>query len=412
MLGRYKKISLVYKMMGGMILGIIFGIALGERMEAVEILGTLFLNLLKMACVPLIFFNLVSGIASLDGPEAFGRIGIKTLVYFSFTTVVAAVIGVADALILKPGVGLVLSEKFEGDIVEAPGILETLIDMVPSNIFKALTDARLDQVVVFSVFVGIASLLLFKEDKDKLMGAFNAFAHLFNKVVAIVMGYAPFGIFALIGSTVGKYGSAMFGPALKYIVVIAIGMGAHFCIYLIILFVTTRKKPADFLKKSIPLITTACSTSSTVASVPINMECADSLGCSREIYSFTIPFGSQMNKDGNAIMLTVSLVFAAQAAGVVLGAGDLTKAVLIALMLTTGAGGIPGGGLVTIAIMIDAFSMPSEAVAVISGVFFLIDMLNTTVNCFGSLVGTYIVDISERSRRKKMPELVNDIKNR
>lgn len=402
MLRHYKRIPLVYKMMGGMIFGIIFGIMFGQRMKAVEIFGTLFLNLLKMACVPLIFFNLVSGISSLDGPEAFGRIGIKSLVYFSFTTVIAAVVGVVDALFFKPGIGLVLSEKFEGNIVEAPGILATLIDMVPSNVFKALTDARLDQVVVFSVFVGIATLLLTKEDKDKLLGTFNAFAHLFNKVVAIVMGYAPLGIFALIGSTVGKYGSAMFGPALKYIIVIALGMGTHFCFYLIILFAMTKKTPLDFLKKSIPLVTTACSTSSTVASVPVNMECADSLGCSREIYSFTIPFGSQMNKDGNAIMLTVSLLFAAQAAGVAFGVGDLTKAVLIALMLTTGAGGIPGGGLVTIAIMIDAFSMPSEAVAVISGVFFLIDMLNTTVNCFGSLVGTYIVDISERKRQKRM----------
>ena len=220
-------------------------------------------------------------------------------------------------------------------------------------------------------------------------------------MVAIVMGYAPIGVLALIGSTVGKYGTAMFGPAMKYIVAVAVCMLAHFCIYFIILFVMTGKTPFDFLKKTFALIATTCSTSSSVASVPVNMECAESLGCSQAIYGFTIPLGSQMNKDGQAIMLTISLLFAAQAAGVSFGFSELVKAILIALLLTTGSGGIPGGGLVTIAIIIDTFAMPTEAVAIISGVFFIIDLLNTTMNCYGDLVGTYIVDYSEKKRKAK-----------
>ena len=183
----YNRIPLVYKLMCGMILGVICGIIFGEKMKSVEIFGTLFLNLLKMACVPLIFFNLVSGISSLDGPEVFGRIGVKSLVYYSLTTIVAAVIGVGGGLLLRPGSGLVLSEAYEGEIAAVPGMLDTLVGMVPSNIFSALSNTNLDQVVVFSVFAGIA-VLMNKEDKDMLFKAFNAFARLFNKMVAIVMG--------------------------------------------------------------------------------------------------------------------------------------------------------------------------------------------------------------------------------
>lgn len=397
----YRRISLVYKLMGGMILGIVFGIIFGEKMQCVEIFGTLFLNLLKMACVPLIFFNLVSGISSLDGPEVFGRIGIKSLIYYGITTIFAAVVGVGGALLFKPGLGLTLTESYAGEIAEVPALLDTLVGMVPSNIFSALANTKLDQVVVFSVFAGIAVLMMEKSDKDMLFHAFNAFARLFNKMVAIVMGYAPIGVFALISATVGKYGPSMFGPALKYVVAVAICMFIHFCIYFVILFVTTGKTPFGFLKKTFPLIATTCSTASSVASVPVNMECAESLGCKQGIYSFTIPLGSQMNKDGQAIMLTISLLFAAQAAGITFGASELIKAILIALLLTTGSGGIPGGGLVTIAIIIDTFGMPTEAVAIISGVFFIIDLLNTTMNCYGDLVGTYIVDYTEKKREKR-----------
>ena len=136
------------------------------------------------------------------------------------------------------------------------------------------------------------------------------------------------------------------------------------------------------------------------------MECAKNLGCSHSVYSFTIPLGSQVNKDGQAIMLTISLLFAAQAVGVTFGFSELVKAILIALLLTTGSGGIPGGGLVTIAIIIDTFAMPTEAVAIISGVFFIVDLLNTTMNCYGDLVGTYIVDYSEKKRAAKRGEAI------
>ena len=402
MLKKYKEIPLLHRLMLGMVLGIIIGTILGPNAKKIEIFGTLFLNLLKMASIPLIMVNLISGISSLDDPQMLGRIGIKIFVYYLLTTIVAAMLGIAGGMLLKPGVGLVLSEAYEGNIGEVPNILDTLIGMVPSNIFKALSEGSLDKIVVFSAFAGVAVLMCKGEDKKRLSATFNSLANMFNKLVGIVMGYAPIGVCALISNVVGQYGKSMFGPALKYIVAISICFAIHWVFYFVVLFVTTGEKPLPVIKASLKLIATTCSTSSSLAAVPVNMEASEELSVSKSMYAFTIPLGSQMNKDGNAIMLTLSLIFAAQAAGISLSIPTIINATIIALLLMTGAGGIPGGALVTIAIIIDAFALPVDVVAIISGVFFLLDLLNTTLNCYGDLIGTVIVDRSEKRRKSRM----------
>ena len=161
-------------------------------------------------------------------------------------------------------------------------------------------------------------------------------------------------------------------------------------------------KPLAFLKKASPLMVTTLSTSSSLAAVPVNMECADDLGVSRKVSGFTIPLGSQINKDGNGIMLAVTFLFAAQCVGADTSIATLLRVILISLILTTGAGGVPGGGIVTIAIIVDAFGLPLEVVALVSGIFTLIDVVFTTMNCVGDLVGTVIVDHSEKKREKKL----------
>ena len=398
----YKKIPLLQKLLFAMIFGVVAGIVFGESVTKIEIIGTVFLKMLKMACIPLIMVNLISGIASLDDPAIFGRVGVKILIYFTITTVVAATIGVMGGQIFRPGVGLVLSEAYTGNLTEVPSLVDTIVGMIPENIFAALSKGSLDQVVVFSAFCGVAVLMCKDEDRTKLAAMFNSLSNMFNRLVGIIMGVAPFGIFSLISSVVGKYGKNMAGPAFKYVAAIAVCMLIHWCFYFILMFVTTGSIPKGFIKKSLPLLATAVSTSSTMASIPINMQCAEELGCSKSIYSFVIPLGAQLNKDGHAIVLTMSLLFAAQAAGVDLSGATLVNAIIIALLLTTGSGGIPGGGLVTIAIIIDAFQMPTEAVAIISGVFFIIDTLNTSVNTYGTLIGTYVIDKLEKKRAAKL----------
>ena len=399
---KYKKVPLLRKLLVAMILGILLGIIFGEPINVIKPFGTIFLNLLKMAALPLVIVNLISGIASLDDPKSFGRIGGKIMIYYCLTTVGAIAIGLIVGFLFKPGVGFQLTGSYEGAVSEIPSIGQTIVNLIPANIFAALSDGSFDKIVVFSAFVGVAILFLPADQKQTLCTGVNALAALFNKLVGIIMGYAPIGVCALMACTVGTYGADLFGFLAKYLGASYSAALIHFCVYLILLFVFTRMKPLPFLKKASPLMVTTLSTSSSLAAVPVNMECADDLGVSRKVSGFTIPLGSQINKDGNGIMLAVTFLFAAQCVGADTSIATLLRVILISLILTTGAGGVPGGGIVTIAIIVDAFGLPLEVVALVSGIFTLIDVVFTTMNCVGDLVGTVIVDHSEKKREKKL----------
>lgn len=399
---KYKKVPLLKKLLVAMILGIILGVIFGKSITVIKPLGSIFLNLLKMAALPLVVVNLISGIASLDDPKSFGRVGGKIMIYYCFTTIGAIIAGLVVGFLFKPGVGFQLEGTYDGAIQTIPSIGDTLINLIPSNIFASLSAGSFDQIVVFSAFVGVAILFLPDEHRIPLTKSVNSLAALCNKMVGIIMGYAPIGICVLMACTVGTYGKDLFGFLAKYLGASYSAAIFHVIVYMIILFVFTKTNPFYFLKKASPLMVTTLSTSSSLACVPVNLECADSLDVPRSISGFTIPLGSQINKDGNGIMLAVTFLFAAQCAGADTSIGTLLRVILISLILTTGAGGVPGGGIVSIAIVVDAFGLPLEVVALVSGIFTLIDMVFTTMNCLGDLVGTVVVANSEKKRAERV----------
>lgn len=393
---KYKKTSLLVKLLCAMIVGAILGIIFGEKITVIKPLGTIFLNLLKMAALPLIVVNLIAGISALDDPKNFGRIGGKIMLYYFFTTAIAICMGLLVGNIFKPGVGFELSGEYTGAVSEIPSLGQTIVNLIPSNIFAALTNGTFDQIVVFSAFVGVAILFMPKEQREPLAKGVSLLAALFNRLVGIIMGYAPIGICALIACTVGTYGAQLFGFLAKYLGASYSAVVLHICVYCILLTVLTGMNPFKFLKKASPLIVTALGTSSSLACVPVNLQCADDLEVPRSVSSFTLPLGSQINKDGNGIMLAITFLFAAQCVGAPLSIGVLLRVILISLILTTGAGGVPGGGIVSIAIVVEAFGLPLEVVALVSGIFSLIDMAYTMLNCLGDLAGTVIVAHSEK----------------
>ena len=395
---KYKKTSLLVKLLGAMIIGAILGILFGEKITVIKPLGTIFLNLLKMAALPLIVVNLIAGISALDDPKNFGRIGGKIMVYYFVTTAVAICMGLFVGTVFKPGVGFELSGEYNGAISEIPSLGQTIVNLIPSNIFAALSNGTFDQIVVFSAFVGVAILFMPQEQRKPIARGVTLLANLFNKLVGIIMGYVPIGICALIACTVGTYGAQLFGFLAKYLGASYTAVLLHICVYCILLFVFTHMNPIRFIKKASPLIVTALGTSSSLACVPVNLQCADDLEVPRSISSFTLPLGSQINKDGNGIMLAITSLFAAQCVNAPLSIGVLLRVILISLILTTGAGGVPGGGIVSIAIVVEAFGLPLEVVALVSGIFSLIDMGYTMMNCLGDLVGTVIVSNSEKKR--------------
>ena len=404
---KYKKIPLLTKLLFAMVVGVILGVAFGKEITVIKPLGDVFLNLLKMAAIPLVVVNLISGISSLSDPKIFGRVGAKIMIYYTLTTAGAIILGLVVGYLFQPGKGFVLEGSYDEAIQTIPSLGQTLVGLIPSNIFEALTAGSFDKIVVFSAFTGVAVLFLKPEEREILTKGFNALAALFNKMIGIIMWYAPIGICALMACTVGTYGSQLFGFMAKYLGASYSAVLIHIGVYLILLYVFARTTPVTFLKKASPLIITALGTSSSLACVPVNLGCADDLGCPRSISSFTVPLGSQVNKDGNGIMLAITFLFAAQAINAPLSVGMLVKALLISLILTTGAGGVPGGGIVTIAIVIDAFGLPLEVVGIVSGIFALIDMGFTMMNCLGDLVGTVIVSASEKKREaRKGPEVM------
>jgi len=394
----YKGIPHLTKMLTALILGAIVGFVLGEKATVLQPLGTLFLNFLKMLTVPLVMCNLISGISSMDDPKMAGRVGGKILLYYMATTAFAVAVGLGVGTLVKPGVGVVLEGTYEGAVGKVPSIFDTIIGLIPTNIFDAMAKGQMDKIVVFSAMVGLVILFLPKEHKDHLSGTFTSLSRLFAKFIGAVMLYAPIGVFGLISSTVGKYGASLFGNLAKFVGSIYIGAAVMIVVYVILVVVLARMNPVRFIKNAFPTILTAFSSCSSLATIPVSMDCADRMGVPKAIHSFTIPLGAQINKDGTSIMLGVAFLFAAQAVGVPLSPDMLFRVILLGLIITTGGSSMPGGGLVVLAILMSAFDMPLEVVAMISGVFTFNEMAQTTCNCLGDLAGTVIVAYTGKER--------------
>jgi len=378
-------------------LGVVAGIIFGERATVVQPLGDLFIRLLMMAAIPLVFFNLMGGLTSLTDLKSLGRISLKISLFYLFTILLALCLGLVTMHILKPGKGIHLTEEVQDTFGNIPGITEALVNMVPDNIFRAFSSGQMAQIVVFAVFLAVAILLLPVEQRQPLSTAFQQLAVLFRKLVSLILCISPLGIGALTAVTVGQYGSSIFGPLAVFLCGIWGTQALMVVIYMILLYAFTKQSPFTFLRLTAPLYATTVSTCSSLASLAVALEVAeDRLKLPKSIYSFTLPLGAQLNKTGTSIMLVGVLLFTAQASGVEFSLASQVSIVLVGLLLETGSGGIPGGGLVIALIFVKAFDLPLEIAAIVGGVYRLIDMGITTINCMGDMVGTFIVAHSEK----------------
>ncbi len=402
---RYNRLSLGVRILIFMILGIVAGIIFGERALVVEPLGNLFIRLLMMAAIPLVFFNLVAGLTSLSDIGVLGRLGGRILIYYTFTTAAALALGLVVMHALQPGAGMTLTGEVEETFGDVPSVTNVLLELVPENVFAAFSEGKLTQVVVFAVFLGVTALLLPSDQRRTLQNAFDVLAELFRKLVEVVMIFGPIGIGALAAATVGKYGSVIFGPMAIFIGGVWGAQAIMAVIYLILLYGFTRRSPLTFLKQTAPLYATTAATCSSLASLVVALRVAEErVKLPRNIFSFTLPLGAQLNKDGSAIMLAGVLLFTAQASGVTFTLASQVTILLVGLLLTTGSGGIPGGGMVIALLFVQAFNLPVEIAIIVSGIYRMIDMGNTTLNCMGDMVGTTIVADLEGPGDKSEPQ--------
>jgi len=381
-----------------MAVGGVLGATLGERVAVVEPVGTLFVRLLLMAAVPLVLCNLLAGLTSLTDLSAFGRVTGKIGAYFAGTKVVAALLGLAAVALARPGVGMTLDAAPARDVGEAPSFVDFLVDLLPTNVFAAFAEGNVAQVVVVGVLLGVATLMLPAAPRDRLRDLYADLAALFRKLVDLILKVAPVGIGALMAVAVGRYGALLFGPMAGFVGSVWGAQLVMAVAYLALLRWLAGWRPWAFLKRTWSIWATTVATTSSLASLSVTMDVAEELKLPRPLYAFTLPLGIQVNKDGTAIFLAGIALFTAQAAGVTLAPGDLFTVALMAILLSAGSGGIPGGGFVVALVMVQALQLPLEVAAIVGGIYRVVDMGNTTLNVMGNMTGTILVSASEEKR--------------
>jgi Na+/H+-dicarboxylate symporter len=397
------KNNLLTKILIAFAAAIVFGAVMGPGSEIVKPLGDLFLRLIKFIIVPLVLSSLVVGVASTGDVKQLGRMGGKTVTYYLFTTAIAVSIGLFLGNVISPGKGLDLKvEEAEMEAAEAPGLVETLLNIVPTNPIAALVEGNMLQIIFFALFLGIGIALL--GDKAKTVYSFfNEFAELMYRITNIVMSFAPIGIFGLVAPIVGQYGLSVLMPLAKVIAAVAVGAVLHAVIvYSFSVKVFAKMNPIRFFKGIAPAGLVAFSTSSSSGTLPVTIKnVEENLGVSKKVSSFVLPLGATINMDGTALYQGVCALFVAQFYGLDLTLAQQATIVLTATLASIGTAGVPGAGLIMLTMVLSAVNLPLEGIALIAGVDRVLDMFRTWLNVTGDASAAVIVAASEGELREK-----------
>lgn len=416
-----KKTHLTLKIFIGMIAGIVIGAFLqmlfddsGDRIFNIfgmtfstygffvdgifHIGGTIFINSLKMLVVPLVFVSLVCGVSSLTDPSKLGRLGGKSVGLYVMTTCIAVTLALITALIIKPGEGFVIETQAEFSAKQAPGLAQVIIDMFPSNPINAMAEGNMLQIIVFAVLFGIA-MAKCGDVGVKVQKGFELVNDVIMKIVLIIMELAPYGVFFLMAKLAATTDIQAFGSILSYFLLVFFLLIAHaLIVYPTLLILLARLNPLRLLVKMKDTAIFAFSSSSSSATLPITLSTAQrKLGVDRSVASFTIPLGATINMDGTAIMQGVATVFIAQVYMVDLSTADLLMVVLTATLASIGTAGVPGVGLIMLAMVLQQVNLPVEGIALIIGIDRLLDMTRTVVNVTGDCTVATIVAKSENA---------------
>jgi Na+/H+-dicarboxylate symporter len=360
------------------------------------VVGAIFVRSLQLLVVPLVLLSLVCGTAALDDVRRLGRIGLKTLAFYLSTTAIAIAIAIGMATLVNPGKGFELKYESDFKLVESPPLSQVLIDIVPSNPFQAMAEGKMLQVIVFAILFGLAMCLAGNPGK-RVLAIAQDLNDVVLKLVTVLMLAAPFGVFALVGKTFALEGFGAILALGKYFFLVLAVLAVHaFVTYGVLLKLFTGLSVGRFFKQMRRVQLFAFSTASSNATLPLNMENAEhNLGVKPSIASFTIPLGATVNMDGTAIMQGVATVFVAEALGVELGLQQYLMVIVTATLASIGTAGVPGVGLVMLAMVFEQVGLPVAAIGVIYGVDRLLDMARTAVNVTGDAVATMIVAKSE-----------------
>ncbi|MDC0635058.1 dicarboxylate/amino acid:cation symporter [Flavobacteriaceae bacterium] len=417
-----KSLALHWKILIGMLLGLIFGFLMlqieggsGFTKAWIKPLGTIFVKLLKLIAVPLILASLIKGISDLKDISKFASIGVKTIIIYVITTVIAISIGLTLVNVFNPGDGVSdatiskLTETYatnssvQGKIAEAnrqqqSGPLDFVVDMIPENAFSALSNNKLMlQVIFLAIFLGISLLLIGEKRAKPLKDVFDSLNDVVLKMVDLIMLTAPYAVFALLANVVVSSGDPeLLYALLFYASVVVGGLLLMVCFYLIVVAIVVKKNPFWFLKQISPAQLLAFSTSSSAATLPVTMERVEEhVGVDKEVSSFVLPVGATINMDGTSLYQAVAAVFIAQALNFDLTFTDQLMIVLTALLASIGSAAVPGAGMVMLVIVLESIGFPADKLAIGLALIFAVDrpldMCRTVINVTGDATVSTII---------------------
>lgn len=401
-----KKMSLAMQIFIALVLAIAAGLLLQKHAQFAETyikpFGTIFLNLLKFIVVPIVLFSIMCGIISMRDIKKVGAIGLKTVVYYMCTTAFAITIGLIGGNLFKKMFPVIATTDLSYQVGEKTSLMDTIVNIFPSNFISPMAEANMLQVIVMALLIGFAIILVGEEKNTRIITACNDLNDVFMKCMEMILKLSPIGVFCLLCPVVAANGATIIGSLAMVL------LAAYVCyiVHAVVVYSFAVKTiggiiPLTFFKEMLPAIMFAFSSASSVGTLPINMECTEKLGTSREISSFILPLGATINMDGTAIYQGVCAIFIASCYGIHLTLPQMLTIIFTATLASIGTAGVPGAGMVMLAMVLTSVGLPVDGIALVAGVDRIFDMGRTTVNITGDASCCVIVSNLEKKREAR-----------
>lgn len=398
-----KRMSLAMQIFIALILAIIAGLLMQKHSDFavsyIKPFGTIFLNLVKFIVGPIVLFSIMSGVISLKDIRKVESIGGITVVYYFCTTAVATVIGLVIANLFHGFFPVLETSSLTYEAPAATSPMDVIVNIFPSNFLAPITEANMLQVIVMALLIGFAVILI-GEKASAAVNGINRWNDIFMKVMEMILKLSPLGVFALLCPVVAENGAKVIGSLAMVLLAAYIGYLLHaIVVYSLTVRTLGGLSPIEFFKGMMPAILFAFSSASSVGTLPLNMECTEELGASKEVSSFVLPLGATINMDGTAIYQGVCAIFIASCYGIHLTLSQMIKIVLTATLASVGTAGVPGAGMIMLAMVLASVGLPIDGIALVAGVDRIFDMGRTTLNITGDASCAIIV--SNFLRKKK-----------
>lgn len=410
LLKKWMNIPLYIQICITMVVGAAIGFAVGDKVMAVSFVGSAYIALLKMLVVPLVFFSIVSGVTQLANPKEFSKLGGSIIFYYFLTTLFAAAAGVVIALLVRPGgdaegiLGIQKAVKYK-----EYSLGQTIVSWIPANIIDSMAKMDMIPVIVFAVLFGLCLVMIGEEKNKPMVDFINSGNAAMLKMTELVADLAPYGILFLSAQLTGTLGKKMVVVGLKFALGDYLGhIVMLLIVYPFLLKVMGKLSPIRFYKNVVPAMLMAAGTTSSNATLPISMDCADKrCGVDRKLYGFSLPLGATINMDGFSVALGVIAVTALELYAIPVTIPLVLKAVFMGLIISIGAPGVKGTAVVMSAVLFQALGIPMGMLPLIGAIWPLVDIGNTTVNVTSDLVGTNVVAARQGLMKREVFDSAN-----